>query len=82
MPPPAPRTATFVCLAAEEVKVRELVERARTAERANMVNVAVVVVEMDVGENSFALTEVAGSILCRNAARCRIPRSCSDTSTS
>ena len=50
MPPPAPRTATFVCLGTEEENVRELAERARTAERVNMMNVAVVVVEMDAGE--------------------------------
>lgn len=48
MPPPAPRTATFVCLAADEEKVRELADKARTAERASIIDVVVVVVEQDV----------------------------------
>jgi hypothetical protein len=49
MPPPAPRTATFVCLATDEEKVRELADKARTVERASMADVVAVVVEQDVG---------------------------------
>jgi hypothetical protein len=49
MPPPAPRTATFVCLVTDEEKVRELADKARTAERASMADVVAVVVEQDVG---------------------------------
>ena len=45
MPPPAPRTATFVWRAADEEKLRDWV-RARRAERANMVVVVEVGVEV------------------------------------
>lgn len=36
MPPPAPRTATFVCRAEEEEKARAWVDKRRVAERVNM----------------------------------------------
>ena len=36
MPPPAPRTATFVCRAEEEEKARVWVDKRRAAERVNM----------------------------------------------
>lgn len=39
MPPPAPRTATFVWRAAEEEKVRAWEVSVRAAERANMMDV-------------------------------------------
>lgn len=44
MPPPAPRTATFVCRAEEVEKARVWVVKRRAAERVNMVVAAKMVV--------------------------------------